>query len=297
MGIARSAARYALAHRTVPPMTLNQSAAYRTFKYAVYLLLVANIYLFWQEEWAALAHRFADGLAVADIIEGFAATIDTAAWVGLLLAFEIQTGVLEERQLTPRVSRALQGFRAICYAFVVYAFWGYATKLSYLYGASSMPLDSDLCRLAVSGWSYAIDLDEYVTLTAANCGQLDAQGLIRFTGLTAVVDSGGYRNILRLAWLDLINSGTWLTVVALLEAEVQLQNRQRLSAALFRTANGTKVLLYGILFSAAVYWSVKGDFVDFWDAFLWLVAFFFIERNVVEWRAHDLRAPAATATA
>jgi hypothetical protein len=37
----------------------------------------------------------------------------------------------------------------------------------------------------------------------------------------------------------------------------------------------------------AVYWGFEGDFVDFWDAFLWLVAFFFIEMNVVEWRREE----------
>jgi hypothetical protein len=39
-----------------------------------------------------------------------------------------------------------------------------------------------------------------------------------------------------------------------------------------------------------------GDFVDFWDAFLWLLAFFFIEMNVVEWRQDEL-AEAETAVA
>jgi hypothetical protein len=48
-----------------------------------------------------------------------------------------------------------------------------------------------------------------------------------------------------------------------------------------------KVALYSILFLCAVYWGIKGDFVDFWDAFLWLLAFFFIEMNVVEWRAEE----------
>ena len=52
----------------------------------------------------------------------------------------------------------------------------------------------------------------------------------------------------------------------------------------------TKVTLYGILFVAAVYWGVYGDFVDFWDAFLWLLAFFFIELNVVEWRREEQEA-------
>ena len=54
-----------------------------------------------------------------------------------------------------------------------------------------------------------------------------------------------------------------------------------------RASNVSKFALYSILFIAAVYWGLYGDFVDFWDAFLWLVAFFFIEMNVVEWRKED----------
>lgn len=45
-----------------------------------------------------------------------------------------------------------------------------------------------------------------------------------------------------------------------------------------------KVVLYSSLLFAATFWGLKGDFVDFWDAFLWLVAFVFIELNVFEWR-------------
>ena len=46
-----------------------------------------------------------------------------------------------------------------------------------------------------------------------------------------------------------------------------------------------KVVLYAILFAAAVYWGLLGDFLDFWDAFLWLVAFVFIEMNIFQWQA------------
>ena len=48
-----------------------------------------------------------------------------------------------------------------------------------------------------------------------------------------------------------------------------------------------------LLAAAVVVWAIKGDFVDWWDAFLWLVAFVFIELNVFEWRAESHReAPA-----
>ena len=60
-----------------------------------------------------------------------------------------------------------------------------------------------------------------------------------------------------------------------------------LEGTALRSSNIIKFVLYSMLFVAAVYWGFKGDFVDFWDAFLWLVAFFFIEMNVVEWRKED----------
>ena len=33
----------------------------------------------------------------------------------------------------------------------------------------------------------------------------------------------------------------------------------------------------------AAYWGFEGTFLDFWDAFLWLVAFIFIELNIFQW--------------
>lgn len=270
-------------------MTLNDRRLYQAFKYATYAFLTLNIFLFFQEEWGALQHRFTAGIAPSEIIEGFASTIDTAAWVVLLLMFELETYVLDDRNMTRAVARTLQTARVFCYAVITYAFVGYLTKLGFLQQASLLAQPGGLCALAAESWSYAVDLDEYVVLTADNCGALSrGDRLVRFMGLDAVVDAAGYVDILRLAWVDVINSGTWLAVVAALEAEVQLQKRERLSAAAYRGFNLLKAACYAVLFCAAVYWGVKGDFVDFWDAFLWLVAFFFIERNVVEWRAECL---------
>jgi hypothetical protein len=135
------------------------------------------------------------------------------------------------------------------------------------------------------GWSYAIDLDEYAQLTAANCTTFsDAGTYLRFDGILAVVDADGFNAIKNLAWIDVINSAVWLLVVIILEVDVWLQERNRLEGAALRASNSLKVVLYGSLLFTATYWGVKGDFVDFWDAFLWLVAFVFIELNVFEWR-------------
>jgi hypothetical protein len=248
-------------------------------------LLTINIFIFFAEEWAAAPHRFGDAIDAGDVIEGFAASIDTAAWVVLLLMFELETYLLDDRHFTKRTVVALHGLRAVCYAFIVYAFYGYVTKLVFLMGSEPLTGVSQLCALADGNWAYAVDLDEYEILTPANCTAFSgATQYLRFAGLAAVVDAAGFTEIIRLAWTDVINAGVWLLVVVVLEIDVRLQEREQLAGMALKVSTVSKYILYSTLLLAAIYWGIKGDFVDFWDAFLWLVAFVFIELNVFEWR-------------
>lgn len=270
-------------------MDISRNTVYRLFKYFVYALLTLNVYLFFAEEWAASVHRFADGIAPENVIEGYAASIDTAAWVVLLLMFELETYVLDDEQFTPRTTWTLHGLRAVCYAFIIYSFYGYVTKLSFVLGAAPLPNVSDLCTLVNGQWAYATGFDEYQILTAANCASMSAATAFhQFQGISAIVDAKGLTDIIRLAWVDVINSAVWLLVVLILEIDVRLQQANKLEGRVMRLSNASKFVLYGLLLLAAIYWGAKGDFVDFWDAFLWLVAFVFIELNVFEWRQESL---------
>ncbi|MBT8083098.1 MAG: hypothetical protein KJO56_11795 [Gammaproteobacteria bacterium] len=277
-------------------MIISSNRLFQVFKYAVYALLAMNIYWFFREEHAAAALQFADGLALADVIEAYSATIDTAAWVVLLLMFELETHVLEDRHFTPLVTRALHGLRIICYAFIAYAFYGYVQNLLFVSGTEPLAGVRDLCSLVSGDWSWTTTLDEYATITAANCGDWStAVDFVRFSGMQAVVDAPGLTDIVRLAWVDVINSAVWLLVVLVLEIDVRLQERNRYEGIALHASTAAKSVLYFLLLLAAIYWGIKGDFVDFWDAFLWLVAFVFIELNVFEWRAeeHAVRSVAA----
>lgn len=276
---------------------MSHSRVYTFFKYAVYALLTVNIYIFFAEEWAAASHRFANGIHPGQIIEGFSATIDTAAWVVLLLMFELETHVLADHHFTRRVTWGLHSLRAICYAFIVYAFYGYLTKLSFVFGVDLAPGVSNLCALVADQWAYAIDYEEYTVITANNCAEFStATVFYQFPGMDVLVDQTGKTELTRLAWVDVINSAVWLLVVMVLEIDVRLQDRELLKGLALRASNISKYILYSALFLAAIYWGFKGDFVDFWDAFLWLVAFIFIEMNVFEWQQESLQ-QAAEATA
>ena len=279
-------------------MNISRENVFQLFKYTVYALLTLNVYLFFAEEWAAASHRFVNGVALEDIIEGFAASIDTAAWVVLLLMFELETYVLSDEQFSRRVTWTLHGIRATCYAFIVYAFYGYVSKLLFLFNAVPLANVSDLCSLVANQWAYAVDFDEYEVITAANCSTVStATSFFQLSGLTAVVDALGLRDITRLAWVDVINSAVWLLVVMVLELDVFFQEKNRLEGMILRVSNASKFALYSLLLLAAIYWGLKGDFVDFWDAFLWLVAFAFIELNVFEWRQESLEQQAEAQSA
>ena len=267
---------------------------YSIFKYSVYALLTLNIFLFFAEEYQAALTQFAGGIAAADFIEAFASTIDTAAWVVLLLMFELETYVLDDRSFTPRVTWSLRVFRALCYAIIVYAFYGYVANLWFTLDTSALAAVDSLCSLP-DGWSWTVTLDEYARLTSDNCATFStAVEFYRFNGLDAAIDATTLADVRSLAWVDVINGGVWILVVILLEIDVFLQERGLYEGWALGISTAMKFLLYGTLLIAVFFWMWKGDFKDWWDAFLWLVAFVFIELNVFEWRAESHREAAGS---
>ncbi len=269
-------------------MTISSNRLYQLFKYTVYALLTWNIGLFYFEESAAAPLQFPGGVGFGNFSEAYAATLDTLAWVILLLMFELETWVLEDEQFTRSVRVGLHGLRAACYIAILIAFTGYVDDMLFVSATTAYAGGTDLCALPAGEWSWAATFGEYVAITAENCAGLStASSFVQFTGLPVLVDLAGHTEIVRLAWVDVINAGVWLLVVLVLEIDVRLQERNRLEGAALLASKSMKFVLYSALFLAAVYWGFKGDFVDFWDAFLWLVAFVFIEMNVFEWRAEE----------
>jgi hypothetical protein len=266
-------------------LKISGRALYQLFKYSIYGLLTINVFVFFGEELLATRLEFPDGVAPGDFLKAYAATVDTAAWVVLLLMFELETWVLEDRHFTRPVTWSLHALRAICYLFIVSAFYGYVVDAVFVYQTSLLPGVTSLCQLAGQNWSYATTFGEYAEITAANCATFtDLASLQRFDGLQAVVDNPGLADIRFLAWVDVVNAAVWLLVVLLLEVDVRLQERNLYEGLALFLSTVAKIALYSILAIAVVIWAVKGDFVDWWDALLWLVAFVFIELNVFEWR-------------
>jgi hypothetical protein len=256
---------------------------FNTLKWLTYGLLLINVGLFLQEEMLAVEYTFGDGLTLVDTIQAFAATIDTAAWVILLLLFELETSILPDEKIKGLTKWSMHGVRAICYLFIVYAFYGYLVELMMFYQVTPLPV-ADACALLGADWSLVVTIDEYTQLTDSNCSSLGAE-LWRLESFKVVTDAANLKIVQNLAWTDVFNSAAWILVVVVLEADVLLQLRGKLEGRILLFSKLCKCILYPVLLLAAVYWWIDGDFLDFWDAFLWLFAFIFIELNIFDWQA------------
>ena len=255
---------------------------FNLFKYIIYILLAYEIILWFQEDLAASAETFGDTVTWRNVVEAYSATIDTAAWVLLLLLFELETAVIPDEKLQGGLKWFFTGVVTVCYVFITWAFYGYVVKYGVITDVVPFSI-ADVCSLAGTEWNYIVDLDDYPPIDSTSCLALQGQELFRVSGLEIIGTAQSLKSALGLAIVDIVNAGTWLIIVVLLQAEVWLQLKNMLTDRLMLIAKITKGIFYAILFVCAAYWGVNGTFLDFWDAFLWLVAFIIIELNIFQW--------------
>ncbi|WP_373509424.1 hypothetical protein [Thiocapsa sp.] len=80
--------------------------------------------------------------------------------------------------------------------------------------------------------------------------------------------------------VDLWNALTWIGIVLLLEYDVYSPGEYARWEWYLR--NGAKLVLYAALFVFALLWGFEGEWLDTYDALLWILCFFAIEINVLE---------------
>lgn len=257
------------------------SSAFQLLKYGVYLALLANVFLFLIEEIDSAGALNTSVTGFASFFQIFSTTIDTAAWLVLLIFFELETYVLSDSTLRGRTGQLIHFVRLLCLATISVACWGYFAEFLGLLGTYEITTAN--CADIDSSWSVLVNLDSFEPLAVNPC---DGGQWLALTDYERVVTSPeSYQRAVFLAAVDFINAAAWILVVIVLEIEVRAvlaSSRQRFIGP--SVINPAKGLLYVILFAAAAYWGFEDDFLDFWDAALWLFAFFVIERNVVSWR-------------
>jgi hypothetical protein len=130
-------------------------------------------------------------------------------------------------------------------------------------------------------------LDKYLPITADQCSILTQHSMYQLNETQIITSHPTLMMIQRQAFVDILNSADWLLVVLILESDVYLQLRDRLTHRRTQISAVIKVILYSVLLINAIYWGIEGTLLVFWDAFLWLVAFIFIELNVLGFQEDD----------
>lgn len=267
-------------------MKLKKATLFQVFKYGVYAAVFTNVFLFLQKEVASSAHRFADGFSWTNFLEAYTSTIDTAAWAVLLLLFELETYIISEEKMKGSLQWLFRIIRGLCYAVVVSSFIGYCNNYGWLMSFESINIQS-LCE--VVGQSWMVELDEFKKIAASDCGALaKGEEFFKYSSKNIYTDNHFLNETFWLARVDILNSLAWILVVVVLEIDVFLQYKNKFSGRAFTISKYIKNVLYLTLLGAAIYWGIFGDFLEFWDAFLWIVAFFFIELNLIEWKNEKL---------
>ncbi|CRI67272.1 membrane hypothetical protein [Thiocapsa sp. KS1] len=109
-----------------------------------------------------------------------------------------------------------------------------------------------------------------------HAGRILAYGLI----LQSAVEYGAADYIAEHGAVDLWNALTWIGIVLLLEYDIYFPGEYARWEWYLR--NGAKLVLYGALFVFALLWGLEGRWLNTYDALLWILCFFTIEFNVLE---------------
>jgi len=254
---------------------------FQIFRYTLYAILTANLFYYLWEDIVAFRY-LGPGATLGQILEAFAVTIDYVAWMILIALFELETDFIPKEQFKGAFKWVFSSILVACYVVLVYAFWGYVAALvgSYKFEAFA---PEEVCSLVSENYAWVTMEDRVAELTQENCGAFSNGEVFKSPTDKLVASPDVLAAVIRLQWIDVVNAGVWLLVVLFMEWEVMLELRDALSKRrliLFKTIKGS---LYLILLADAIYWHIYGAFIDYWDAYLWLLAFVMIDLNVFKW--------------
>ena len=266
-------------------MRVDSQVLKQSFKWIVYSLLLVNFALYVNWDWHAATHALGPAEPLIKWLQAYAASIDYAAWLVLIILFELETYILSDAAFTPRVGRLMFGARLLCYLFVLHTVYAYSVNTYENYFKVEQAAGvSDLCRLADESVSFVYN-QQYTYLNEDNCADLGTGGDYFLLDKGRVVaDTASLARERWLAWLDVAEAVIWLLIMALIELTIRLQDRGISSGRAISTLNYLKFGGYGALVGMAIHWGLTGLFLNFWDEMLWVGGFTAIEMNMSDWR-------------
>ncbi len=265
------------------PLLAHPKVAF-VLKWTVYTWLFVNFTYYVQDDMLAWRSALPPGSPLSEIILQFATSIDTAAWLILIVVFELETHALPDIAFTKWLDRFFSAIKVLCYCAIAYAAYGYLTETVELYELIPLGHLNDLCSLVGQGLAVQLDAALYVDITPATCLQLTADAeFYQVVGETAVISASELGAIRTMGWLDVENAVVWIIVVILIDVEVHLQNADKFGSRRLNYVRLFKTVGYTFLIGNCLMWFVYGYALYTWDAFLWIFGFWAIELNLAEW--------------
>jgi hypothetical protein len=251
-------------------------------KWAIYALLLVNFLLYLRDDWVSAPFVLGADAAPGDWIRAFVTSIDVAAWLVLLLLFELETAVYVERRASGATTAVLRGVRLACCVAILNTTYADVVALREFQQPRRLPVAPDLCLYADEHWS-VLRNREYTTLTLSNCRQIaSGPDFFAIGDVGVIADRAGLREGLILAWTDLVENLAWLLVVLVSEVAVRLNGSGAATGTRRTLIERCKGPLYVLILCIAFYWSSKGQLLYLWDELLWVCGFLAIDSNLLD---------------
>jgi hypothetical protein len=260
-------------------LNLTKASAFRIFKVVIFWILMINLLYYLYEDVTAYLY-LASGSTLFDVFEAFAVTIDYVAWMVLIVLFEMETSAHAEERFTGARKWVIGGLTAACYLVLVYAAYGYVAALEDAFAYEPIETES-ACYFANTNFAYLTPEARPIELTHENCGAFEGKKLFKSTTDNLIATEANLLALQKLSWVDVFNASAWLVVVFLFQIEVMLEQAKKLTRHRLVMLLALKGAAYLVLLVCAIYWTAYSAFIDFWDAWLWLLAFILIDLNML----------------
>ncbi len=258
--------------------------AKQTIKWFVYSALLINAGYYLYVDYVSWLAAIPDDASLSDSLTHISTSIDTIAWILLVVLFELETYALPDRFWTNWLLHSIHLLRIVCYVLIAYAAWGYTAEMINNYHYSRAVDVTNACDVADEGVSMQLDAITWTEITSDNCRTLtEDTDFVRLDDEIALIPESVLPHLQAMGWFDIINAFVWILVVLLIEAEVRMQNADRFGGPFLTIVQRTKMLLYAVLIGNCLVWLFTGYYVWSWDAFLWIFGFWAIELNLAEW--------------
>ncbi len=265
---------------------LSHSKTRRTLKYIIYGSLILNLGRYFYDDYLAMLSALPPDASLKDYSTQFSTTIDMLAWVALVFIFELETFAIPDEKWTKTLTFFMRGTRSICYIAIIFSAYGYTVEALENFDTTEVLGITNTCQLADQEASLQINVFAYEKITPENCKTLsDDTKFFQISNEISYISESTLDHVKWIQLIDIDNAFIWLIVVLLIEFEVWMKSREKISTPILKFANIFKTFCYVILIGNMLIWLFTDYYLYAWDAFLWIFGFWAIELNLAEWEA------------